>query len=350
MTVIQTGSIVILAYVFGDYLASIAPAGAFGPMLYAGGAVLALSFANWAGVKLGSQVQLWLTVLEVGGLVALIVAAFSLAPAESVGAAANAPASANWGLMLVFVLFTYSGWNEVAYVSAEVRGPPRRIGVLIVAGLAAVSLLYLLANVALLRALGVAGVAAAPAVGSEIMQRAWGPAGAAFIALIVAVAALTSANATAITGARSNCALGRSVPAMRWLGHWHEDRGTPANAILVQGAIALLLVAIGGFARDGFKTAIDYTAPVFWFFLLLVGLSLFVLRMREPTRERPFRVPLYPLLPALFCATSLYLLYSSIAYTGFGALVGVAVLAAGALLLPLLRPAAQLERMHEDTR
>jgi amino acid transporter len=82
---------------------------------------------------------------------------------------------------------------------------------------------------------------------------------------------------------------------------------------------------------------VDYTAPVFWFFFLLTGGSIFVLRAREPQAERPFRVPLYPLTPILFCAASAYLLYSSLAYTGVGALVGIAVLAAGALLLLVAR-------------
>ena len=66
---------------------------------------------------------------------------------------------------------------------------------------------------------------------------------------------------------------------------------------------------------------------------MLVGLGLFVLRRRDPDRPRPFRVPLYPVLPAIFCATSAYLLYSSLAYTGLGALVGVAILGLGVIMM-----------------
>ena len=149
---------------------------------------------------------------------------------------------------------------------------------------------------------------------------------------------MTSANATAITGARTACALGRGFPALHWLGRWDVDRDTPGNGLIAQGSIALALVAAGAFAPDGFRLAVEYTAPVFWFFLLLAGLSLFVLRVREPHLPRPIQVPLYPLLPAVFCLTSAYLLYSSVAYTGLGALVGLAVLASGGLLLLIIRP------------
>jgi len=113
--------------------------------------------------------------------------------------------------------------------------------------------------------------------------------------------------------------------------------------MLAQGLIALVLVAAGAFARDGFQLAVEYTAPVFWLFFLLVGVALFVLRRRAPDVAHGFRVPAYPLLPLIFCAANAYLLWSSLAYTGWGALVGVAVLATGAVLMPFLDPASVKE-------
>jgi amino acid transporter len=138
-------------------------------------------------------------------------------------------------------------------------------------------------------------------------------------------------------GARSNYALGRDFSIFSPLGRWNEKAGAPINALLAQGAITLALVLLGTLQRKGFETMVDYTAPVFWFFFLLTGASTFVLRAREPRAARPFRVPLYPLTPILFCAASAYLLYSSLAYTGVGALVGIAVLGVGALLLLVAR-------------
>ncbi len=336
LAVIQTGSMALLAYVFGDYLAAILPIGTYSSSIYAAGAILLITAINWLGMRLGARVQRWLTCAEVAGLLVVIVAGLMLAPAAAVPQPAGGESAA--GLMMVFVLLTFGGWSEAVYVSAELKDAPRRMGWIMVAGLALVTVLFVLANIAFLNALGLGGMAASNAVAAEVMRRAMGDAGAALLGLTVAVAAFTSANATAITGARTACALGRSFAQLRWLARWESGRETPGNAIVAQGAVALLLVALGALAPDGFRLAVEYTAPVFWFFLLLVGISLFVLRAREPERPRPFRVPLYPLLPAIFCLTSLYLLYSSVAYSGMGALVGIAVLAAGGLVLALLRP------------
>jgi amino acid transporter len=138
-----------------------------------------------------------------------------------------------------------------------------------------------------------------------------------------------------IVGARSNYALGREWPFLRFLGRWDDASGSPRNAYLVQGAIALLLVGLGAIERKGFQTLVDFTAPVFWAFFLVTGLSLFALRSRDPGAARPYRVPFYPVTPALFVLSCAYMLYSSLAYTGVGALFGVGVLAAGAVVMLL---------------
>lgn len=336
LTVIQTGSLALLAYVFGDYMAVLVPIGPLSSTVYAAAAVIVVSLLNWAGVRSGATAQRWLTAIEVGGLALVIIAGLLIAPAGAVQPSVTGESAL--GLMMVFVLLTYGGWSEAAYLSAEVKDGARRIAPMLVLGLTIVTLLYMLANLAFLSVLGLGGMAATDAVAADVMRLAFGDTGGALISLLIAIAAITSANATAITGGRTACALGRSYRGLSWLGQWDDARNTPANGLLAQCVIALLLVGAGALAQDGFRTAIEYTAPVFWGFLLLVGLSLFVLRRREPDRPRPFRVPFYPILPAVFCLTSAYLLYSSLAYTGWGALAGVAVLLGGGILLTFLTP------------
>ena len=127
--------------------------------------------------------------------------------------------------------------------------------------------------------------------------------------------------------------MGQDWKLFNWLGHWDDRTQTPLNALLVQGAIALALILLGTLTRSGFATMVEYTAPVFWFFLLLTTFSLFVLRRLEPEVSRSFCVPFYPLTPLLFCVTCVYMLQASLTYTGIGSLVGVVVLLSGVPLL-----------------
>jgi amino acid transporter len=338
ITIIPTGSIALLAFAFGDYSSEIVRLGAHSSAIYAALVVVLLTALNMAGVNHGKRAQNLLTVIEVMGLLVVIVAGLALVapafPEAATVADGNAAKSAPaFGLAMVFVMLAFGGWNEASYISAEVSGKRRNIVVALVVSIAVITVLYLLVNLAYLRGLGFAQLAGSQAVGADLLRRAFGDYAAYLIALVVAISALTSANATILFGARTSYAVGRDFAPFSGLGQWHRAANSPRPALLVQGAIALGLVAVGAITRTGVETMIEFTAPVFWFFFLLAGLAIFVLRQREPNAARPFRVPLYPLTPILFCASSAYLLYSSVAYAGVGSLLGVAVLCVGGLLL-----------------
>ena len=354
MTVMQTGSIALLAFVFADYAVRLGPVGSGPPTstivaLVAAAVVVVLTLVNLAGLRPGKRTQYVLTAAEVGGLCAVIVAGFVVAlsgvtidVAPSSGAVPTP--SFNPALALVFVLLTYGGWSEAAYLSAELRDPRRGVLRTLTWAVVIVTALYLLANAAYAAALGLDGVTRSTAVAVDVMRAAAGAWGATVVGLVVMAAALSSANASMITGARGSFAVGKVVSPLHALGVWRatdeEDSGAPRRALIVQAFISLILVAFGAATRAGFETMVAYTAPVFWLTLLMMGVALFVLRRREPERDRPFRVPLYPLTPLLFCATSAGMLYSSVAYAGRGALLGVAVMLAGLPLLAIGRSRA----------
>lgn len=338
-TVINTGSIALLAFVFGDYMATIAPFGSAGGAAWAALVVVLLTAVNIAGLRASSRTQNLLTIFEVAGLVAVAIAGFMAPPVApaAIGAAAfsTTPPLGMFGLSMVFVLLTYGGWNEAAYISAELRDGRRAIVTVLVTSLAILAGIYLLVNVALLWGLGLKGLADSKAAGADVMARTFGDAGAKALAAFVAIAALTSINATMIVGARTNYALGRDWRALRFMGGWHATRGTPTAALLVQGAVALALVGFGALQHDGFEAMVEFTAPVFWTFLLLVGLALFRLRSTDASAERPFRVPLFPATPIVFCAACAWLAYSSITYAASRNAVHVSliVMAIGAVAL-----------------
>lgn len=348
MSVIQTGSIALLSFIIGDYMTQIYNLGEFSSALYAAFVVVSLTVINIVGVKFGAGTQKLLILLEVLGILIVLGAGFFFAPDN---ATTDTPAltgsSTSLGLAMVFVLLTFGGWNEAAYISAEMRTGRRGMAIALIASIFIITLIYLLINLAYLNALGLSGMAASNAVAGDLMRVTFGESGLVLIGLIVTVAALTSANATIFTGARTNYALGRDFPVFSYLGKWNTRTSSPINAFIVQGAISLALIGLALFTRNGFETMVEYTAPVFWFFLMMVGVALFILRRKEPDLNRPFRVPLYPVTPLVFCMTSAYLLYSSLMYTGLGALVGIGVLAVGALLL-LALPAIE-RRMNRST-
>jgi amino acid transporter len=171
------------------------------------------------------------------------------------------------------------------------------------------------------------------------MKATWGEGGAWLLGIVVVSAALTTLNATVFTGARTNYALGRDFVIFRALGRWNEKSSAPVNALLVQGAISIALVGLASLTPDGFQTMVAYTAPAFWLFFLLTGTSLFLLRRQTPVNANPFRVPFYPVTPALFCAACAWMLYSSFNYAmsldpgSIGAMVGIAMLASGVPVL-----------------
>lgn len=354
-SVISTGSIALLAFVFGDYFGQIMPFQLFGENLdsafFAATVIIVLSWLNMRGIRTGMATQTWLTFIEIGGLLLIVIAALFLIGTGAVPAAASVAGEKSsslvppsFGLAMVFVLLTFGGWNEAAYISAELKDGKRNMAKALVLSILMITVLYLLVTWAYWKGLGLADMAKSDAIAADLLRRAFGPVGEKIVSAIVAFAALTSINATIIVGARSSFAAGRDWPALSRLGVWDQKRGAPVNALRVQCLVAVLLVLVGAWSGSGFKAMVEFTAPVFWLFFLLSGISLLVLRVREPETARPFRVPLFPLLPLSFCAICLYMLWASLSYVyskslgGWNAAwIGVAVLAFGYVLLLLLR-------------
>ena len=346
MTVIVAGSIAVFAYLFGDYMSRVVNLGEYSSAIYAALVVVLLTAVNYRGIREGKTTQNVFTVLEVGGLLLIILAGLFLAappPPPPVAVAGAAAAGGPWylgaglGTAMLFVLFTYGGWNDAAYISAEVRDRERNMVRALLIAITVVAVLYMLITLAFIKGLGLHAMARSDAVAADLLKAVWGGGGEKLISVMIAIAALTSVNGSIIVGARSNYALGRDWPMFRYLGQWHEGSGSPRNAMLVQGAIALALVGLGAFQKAGFKGLVEYSLPVFWGFFLLIGIAIFVLRAKEPDAPRPFKVPLYPVLPAVFVCMCGYLLYSSLTYHKGHALVGLGVLAVGAVLLLLAR-------------
>jgi len=310
MVIIRPADIALMSFIYARYAQTFFSPGLGNQVFHASAAVAVLTTINLIGVKEGKWTQNFLTVLKALGLLGIVIAGFS-SPGGARAPLQN-PAFKMGGLelALILVLFTFGGWNEMAYVAAEVRRPQRNIVRALVAGTVMVTALYLLINGAFLYALGHTAMAASSAVALDTIAMVFPHTAAKAIAVLISISALGAANGLIFTGARISYALGSEHVAFRALGGWNRRLGTPVPALLFQGGLSLAIVFFAG----SFINTILYTAPAVWLFFLATGISVFRLRRKEPQIPRPYKVSAHPLTTSLFCASSVFMLYSSISY------------------------------------
>ena len=312
--VVRPGSIGAVSYVFARYANQLLPLGS-GPqslVLYATGAIVVLSIVNVLGVREGKWTQNLLTLAKVGGLLMIFAYAW-LGPTAAVKEV-SAVVTPDFKRAMILVMFAYGGWSDVAYVAAEVRDARRNVLLALLLGIALVTLIYIAANLSFVHVLGLAGLQNAQAVATEMLAARGAERASQLVAALICVSTLGAINGQIFTGARIYYALGEEQPLYSRLGRWSRRFGTPAAAIMLQGAITLVPVIAFGLNAEGFGRLINFTTPVFWFFFALVGMSLFVLRHADVGQAGGFRVPWYPLLPLAFCLSSVFMLYASLTY------------------------------------
>jgi amino acid transporter len=335
LTIIQTGSIATVSFVFGDYATQIFSLGFYSSSIYAGLAVLLLTWIHSRNINQGTFVQILLSTAKVLGLICVIVVGISFI-AKPVSSAENT-ATFSPGIALVFVLFAYGGWSEVSFITAEMKDVRRNVLRALFGGIAIITTIYVLTNIAYLKGLGFQNVIGSETVAADLMRNAMGESGAKFISILIAIATLCSASGSIFTGARTNYAVGKSFSLFSYLGEWNEKTNTPRRALFIQCLICFLLIFLGSGTRNGFETLVIYTTPAYYFFLTMTGVSLFVLRVKDKNLERPFHTPLFPVTPLIFIAATGFVLFSTVmyAYSVFietsskAALTGIIVLLLG---------------------
>lgn len=333
LVIARPGDIALLAFVFARYAGAL-----FGPVIqigdsgaqytqviYASVAVLILTTVNIIGVREGKWTQNILTVVKVLGLVAILVVALAGPAGPPTDTRVEVSESLPVSVALILILFTFGGWNEVAYVAAEVKNPRRNILRSVLAGMAAVTVLYLLANAAFLRGLGHPGMANSEAVASDMLEVVFPRFGGRIISALICISTLGAVNGLIFTGSRISYAVGAEHRLFRMLGRWDRRRGTPVWALVIQGVIALAMIIILG----SFQRTILYTAAAVYSFYLATSLSVIILRRKEPETERPYRVTGYPLTTIVFGACCVFLIYSALVYNLRDAAISCAILLAG---------------------
>ncbi|MEL6692141.1 MAG: amino acid permease [Pseudomonadota bacterium] len=214
----------------------------------------------------------------------------------------GAMTSGAFAVSLIYVSYAYTGWNVATYLTDELENPQRSLPRVLFAGAFGVMLLYILLNAVFLLTTPMELLVGEVEVGVIAARYVFGQTGAMFTGAILGILLISTVSAMTIAGPRVLQVVGQDIRAFRFLAKSNSD-GMPTTAVLVQSGLALLFVITATFDQvlvfAGFTLALNS---------LFAVMGVFVLRWRQPDLARPFRVPLYPLVPMIYLALTIWTL------------------------------------------
>lgn len=334
---VHSGIIAAIAVVFARYAGVFVPAHLQGDAtirVIAVGIILLLSAVNYLGVRAGGRLQTALTIAKIAAIVLLVVAGF-LADAAPVASAsvARPDGMSPFVLSLVAGLFAFGGWHMVTYTAGETTMPTRTIPVALLVGVGIVTACYIALNLVYLRLLPLEAVRSSTRIAADAADVIFGRGGAQILSVLVLGSAAGSLTGIILTGPRMYFAMAEDGLAPRTLAHIHPVYRTPSHAIIAQALWASVLAATGAYRQ--LFTRVVYTE---WFFFALMAVALFVLRRRADYRP-PYRIPAYPLVPLVFIAASLFIVFHQVTTDPREAAIGMGIVALGTPVYYYLRHA-----------
>ncbi|HEY4320203.1 MAG TPA: amino acid permease [Gemmatimonadales bacterium] len=322
-----------MGLVFAAYAGSLVPALAPHEHLVAGTLIVVLSLANYASVPLTISLSNAGTLAKVLALGALAIGILIWAPTVAPAATTVSPPSLHgYGLALVTVMWTYSGWSSATDISGEVRNAQRAMPMMLVLGVSAVTALFVLVNVALLHAMPMTAIAASKAVVGDAAALTFGAAGRTGAALLVVVATFSALNSTTLAAPRLIYALGEEMPRLRTLAGVHSAYRTPYVAVVLTMVLSVVFLL-----NHSFEQMANLFILGSWPFYILCGIALFRLRRTRPDVPRPFRVPWYPWMPVVFLVSSSAMLVNALVADPWHSAMGAAFVLLGFPVYYLLR-------------
>lgn len=314
---VRPANIGAIAFIFAHYAQQILPlrTGVNEFIIYAIAAVILLTLINIIGVQSGKWTQNLLTAVKVSGLLMIIaVGLLFTVPLESQTVNYQFHPESNFYLAMILVLFTYGGWSNISYVAAEVIHPQKNILHSLIIGAVLITCIYVVINFTFLRTLGMEGMSTSASIASDMVRITFGATGAFFISLLICITCLGNINGMIFTGSRIYYAMGREHHLYRLLGIWNSRLDAPVWSLIFQAIITMVLIISLGANGNAFERLVVFSAPLHWFFFLMVAIALFILRGKNNHTQSGFKVPWYPWLPIVFCLSTLFMLYASLSY------------------------------------
>jgi amino acid transporter len=304
----------------------------------AAAAIVVTAAVNVRGVRLGAAVAGLSTIAKFGALLFLVGSAFLLggqhgATFDHFTDAGGPVAPALFGLALVSVLWAYDGFADVSFAAGEIKDPQRTLPRAIVAGTVAILAIYMAVNAAYLYVAPLPDVARSPLVAADTMERLFGNAGVTLVSIVVALSTFGALMGIMLAAPRIFFAMANDGLFFRAMGRVHPEHQTPHVAIMFAAALGVVFVLTRTFEQlaDTFVISI-------WPFYGLAIAGLYRLRVTRPELARPYRVPGYPIVPAIFLAGVLYLVGSAIAGDPIGTGVTFAAVLLGLPVYAVIRP------------
>jgi APA family basic amino acid/polyamine antiporter len=250
---------------------------------------------------------------------------------EPRGAFTSALGSPAFAVGLVYISFSYSGWNAAAYIAGEVENPGRTLPRALLLGSGLVVFLYLAINGAFLAAAPAGELSGVVEVAHVAASRLFGQAAGRGLSAVIALCLFANIGALLMTGARVYEAMGRDYAALRALAH-RGPRTGPIVAVALQAGAAIVMALTATF--DGLLTYVGFTLSLT---ALLTIFGVFALRWREPALPRPYRVTGYPVTPLLAISISGWTILQTIIARPQVSIAGLGTLAAAAALYEVVR-------------
>lgn len=284
------------------YIGTLVDLGAKGETLVALCIIFTLGTLNYIGVKRASMYQNISTLIKVGGLFLLAVAGLMMLGGQESQLATKVPPTAtlgpigNVGALMMLVVFSYLGWDRVGYVAGEMKNPQRAIPLSMFIGISIIIVLYVSTNLIYHHTLGMEGVRASKTVASDVATILFGPVGAAFVTLLAIFSTTGSINGTTMAAPRVYYAMAKDGLFFHWFNYVHPRFRTPSHAIIAHCVWAAVILLV----RQNFEQIVAGMTFAILIFYGMTTLALFKMRREHIGDQQCFRMPYYPVLPAIY--------------------------------------------------
>lgn len=321
--------VALAAMAFGEYFAGVVPGAP--PLLLGLAVAWAVTLVHLSGVQHGARLQNVSTAIKVVLIAAFIIAGFWVPNPQPISflpqqGDLSAILSAPFAVSLVFVMYSYSGWNAATYIAGDVKKPGETLPVAMLTATLTVVVLYVLLNAVFLYTTPISAMAGQLNVAQVAGEHIFGATGGRVVAALICIGLVSAISAMTWIGPRVSVAMGEDFPLLSVFSH-RSARGVPTAAIALQIAVVTLLLL-----TQSFEAVLDFIQFSLTLCSFLAVAGVIVLRTMRPGLSRPFKVWAYPVTPLIFLGVTGFMMYYLVSERPLQSLASLGVMGSGLVL------------------